>query len=674
MPQKPSAALVAEIGSVTTRVTLIDTVDGEARLIGQASVPSTTEPPYENAVIGILEAATQLSEATGRQLMRDGSLLMPQTAERDGVDTVIGLTSAGAPMGVVIAAVSSQISARSALHASRATYTSILQTVTLDDAAGVAAGNDSSWIERQVQTLISQSPDLVIIAGGLEEGAQDSLVRLAHIVGLTAFSSRVDSEGQQRQDVARRTVIFAGNSQAREAVIEALSGRADLSLVENVRPSLEVERLEPARQAIVKLYNDTFLPAVPGAQALRRLSRVPLCTVCDATGLITRFVAERDERDTLILDCGSSSTGAYLASQGRYTPAVCGGIGSGYGIGGVLAERSVAAIARWLPFPISERDLTHWLLNKMLRPHMLPATREDVLIEHAIAREALAIALAALRDERPDAPYDYVLASGGVLANVPHPGLAALTILDALQPRADDTVRLVELHLDTLGLAAASGALAFSDPGAALTLFERDLLRNTPLATCVVALGDGRLGETAVEAELKEVGGDTQRIVVQHGQLGRLSLAEGRNGTLMVQPAGGVRIGSNPPGKQALSNPGEIRGSALGVIIDARGRPLRLPSDPLTRQKQLWDWLVALGVESGALPYGAAEPLAEELIPSPTTNGNITFVEPVAPAVLSAPPPQPGNAEAPQPLDRDLAKLRQMVEEPKKGGFFRRKG
>jgi hypothetical protein len=673
MPQKPSATLIAEVGSVTTRVTLVDVVDGEARLIGQSSVPSTTEPPYENAVIGILEAATQLSETTGRQLMRDGSLLMPQTAERDGVDSVIGVTSAGAPMGVVIAAVSSEVSARSALRASRATYTSVLQTVTLDDAAGVAAGNDSSWIERQVQTLLSLRPDLVIIAGGLEDGATDSLVRLAHIVGLTAFSSRIDADGQQRQDIARRTVIFAGNSHAREPVIEALSGRADLSLVENVRPSLEVERLEPARQAIVKHYNDAFLPNVPGAQALRRLSHAPLSTSCDAIGLIARFVAERDGRDTLVLDSGSASSAAYLASQGRFTPAVCGGIGTGYGIGGVLAERGITAIARWLPFPISERDLTHALLNKMMRPQTLPVTREDLLIEHAIAREALSIALAAMRDERPNAPYDYVLAGGGVLANAPHPGLAALTLLDALQPRADDTVRLVELHLDTLGLIPASGALAFSDAGAALTLFERDLLGNMPLATCVVALGGGRPGETAVEAEIKEVGGETRRIVVQHGQIGRIALPPGRSGTLMVQPADGVRIGSNPAGKQALSNPGEIRGSALGVIIDARGRPLRLPEDPLTRQQRLWDWLVALGIERGALPYGVAEPLPPIPAPGPGTNGSITFVEPAAPAPLSAPPPQPSATDIPQALDRDLAKLRQTVEEPKKGGFLRRK-
>src|SRR5215216_5340871 len=105
MPQKSSATLVAEVGSVTTRVTLVDTVDGEARLIGQAEVPSTTEPPYENAVIGILEAAGQIGEVTGRQLLRDGSLLLPQTSERNGVSRVVAFTSAAGLMGVVITAV-----------------------------------------------------------------------------------------------------------------------------------------------------------------------------------------------------------------------------------------------------------------------------------------------------------------------------------------------------------------------------------------------------------------------------------------------------------------------------------------------------------------------------------------------------------------------------------------
>jgi hypothetical protein len=81
---------------------------------------------------------------------------------------------------------------------------------------------------------------------------------------------------------------------------------------------------------------------------------------------------------------------------------------------------------------------------------------------------------------------------------------------------------------------------------------------------------------------------------------------------------------------------------------------------------------VALGVESGPLPYGVADPLPQISEPTTNTNGSITFMEPVAPAVLLA-PPQPTEADMPQAIDRDLAKLRQTVEEPKKGGFLRRK-
>jgi hypothetical protein len=670
MPHNSGALLLANIGSVTTRVTLLDVVDGEIRLIGQASVPSTTEPPYENAVIGILDAATQLSEITGRQLMRDGSLLLPQTNERDGVNSVVAHTSATPPLNIVIAAVSNEMSARSAARASRSTYTTIMQTITLDDAAGRSNGSapegDRSWIERQVQTLMSLRPDLVIIAGGLEDGAQDALVRLAHIVGLTAFTTRVDADGQQRQDINKRRVLFAGNTFARERVIEALSSRADLQVIDNVRPALDGERLEPVRQSIVRLYNETVLPTMPGAAPLRRLSNAPLVTTSDATGLMTRFVAENYRRATLTIDCGSASTGAYFATAGDYAPVVFGGIGTGYGLGGLLAERGVAAIARWLPFAISERDLTHWLLNKMLRPHLVPASRDDVLIEHAVAREALSMAVGALRDERAGLAYDYVIAGGGVLAHAPQPGLAALTILDALQPSAEETVLAIELHLDTLGLIGSCGALAFSDPDAALTVFERDLLRNTPLATCVVALGSGRPGEGAIEAELKEVGGQVRRITVAHGDIGRLPLAPNRRAQLTLRPASNVRIGRNAPGEEVASEVAAISGSALGVIIDARGRPLRLAEEPAGRQKQLWDWLVGIGAAQGPLPYPVAE-----LIPSPpisvaTAGPSITFTDSSAPAVPTTPPGQVS-------LDNDLAKLRQSIEEPKKRGFMRRK-
>ncbi|MEN9933632.1 MAG: hypothetical protein RLZZ387_211 [Chloroflexota bacterium] len=662
----PRALLVAEIGVVTTRVTLVDEVDGETRLIGQAEVPSTAEPPHEDALAGVIAAAGQIGETTGRRLVEGGRLIIPQTHERDGVSGLVATTSAAGEMGVVVAAVAADVSARSALRASRATYTNVLQVVTLDDAARAEQGEDVTWIERQVQALTGMQPDVVIIAGGLEEGAVDALVRLAHIVALTSLTARVDSSGQQRQDVTRRPVIYAGNTQARERVIEALSGRADLTVVENLRPSLRDERLTPTRRELTRLYDERILPALPGVASLAHVSVGPLRTTCDAHGLMARFVAERYGRAVLTVDVGSASTAAHLASPGRYTPVVLGSVGVGHGLGAVLAERGHDALARWLPFVSSERELTHHLLNKMLRPHTPPVTREDLLIEHAVAREALAMALEALRDECPDAAYDLVIAGGGVLAHAPHPALATLTVLDALQPTANESVLAIELHLDTLGLLGTCGALANASPDAALTLFERDLLRNTPLATCVVTLGDGRPGDPALEAELSLTGGGTERVRVAHGQLARLPLAPGRTAQLTLRPAGGVRIGRNAAGAEVASEHAAIKGSALGVVIDARGRPLRLPTESGARQRTVWEWLVALGWESGPLPYSTDAPLPDAPL---SVNGRATQTR-ISEPRTAEPPPAPGGARS---LDNDLARLRQTVEEPKKKGLFRRK-
>ena len=182
MPDTQHAVLIAEIGSVTTRVTLVDMAADVAHMIGRAEVPSTLEPPHENAALAVIAAASQISAMTGRRLVDGTQLVMPQNRESDGVNRVVVLTSAAGLMGVVIAAVAEDISARSAQRASHATYTSLLQTISLDSGARHSDGQDTTWIERQVQLLTGLRPDVVVIAGGVEDGAEDVLIRLAHIV------------------------------------------------------------------------------------------------------------------------------------------------------------------------------------------------------------------------------------------------------------------------------------------------------------------------------------------------------------------------------------------------------------------------------------------------------------------------------------------------------------
>jgi hypothetical protein len=673
-PPPPDSILIAEIGSLITRVTLVDTVDGEHRMIGRAEVPSSLEPPHQNALFGILEAAAQISETIGRQLLHEGQLLMPQNNERDGVDRLICVTSATGTLALVVTAIASDVSARSALHACRSTYTSILQVITLDDAMMRSSGGGASWIVRQIQAMLSLEPDAVFIAGGLEGGATDALHRLAHIVGLTALRTSVDASGQQSQNLMARPVIYAGNSDARDQVVEALSGRAETLVVDNVRPSLTQERLEPAREALSRLYDERILTRLPGLPALRRLCHVPVTTVCNMSGLMTRFIAERNSRKVLTLDVGAAGSSAFHAGPGSYTLSILGACGTAYGITTLLKERGVANIARWLPFPISEADLTHWLLNKLLRPQMLPASREDVFIEQAVTREVLALLLETLTDEDPDLDYDLVIAGGGVLAHAPHPGMAALMLLDVLQPTTGESLLALDLHLDILGLLPACGMLAKLNPDAAVTLFERDLLRNVPLATCVVPLGEGKPGEVAVEAELTSRRGKSRRVTVRHGQIARLRLDQSSSGQLTLRPASNVRIGQNEPGAEVQTDIAAIKGSALGVVIDARGRPLRLPEDATQRCAQIWEWLVALGAAQAPSPYvdaAIAAPVVDEQVgaawPAPlrSVNGRTGApvaepVEPAQPEPAMPPLPEQPGAEMP-PVDQPAAP---MMEQP----------
>lgn len=668
------AFLVADVGSTMTHVWLVDAVDGETRLIGHAEAPSSV-PATGDATAAIIEATQRIEEQTGRRLIDNNTLVTPKQAEGDGVDGILVCSSAAGVMSLIIAAVAGDISARSAQRAVRATYTRVLQTITLDDAVrqeqvGVMADSGLTWIERQVQTLLGVRADGVVIVGGIEGGAQDALIRLAHIVGLVSRSVQIGAQGEQTHNIAQRPIIFAGNSQARDGVAAALADHPDLTMVDNIRPALEVERLDPVRREIVRVYNEQIVARFARTSGLQQLSRSPLRTTCDAVGIIARFVAETAQCNILMIDIGSLHTTAHLCSQGRYSPVVLGGVGVGYGIGALLAQRGVDAIRHWLPFPISERDLIHWLLNKMLRPHVPPLTREELLIEHAVAREALSCVLEALLDERPDARYDRVFVGGGVLRHAPHPGLIALTVLDALQPTSKENAMALDLHLDSLGLTPACGTLALSEADAALTLFERDLMGNTPLATVVTTLGEGRSGEMAVEAELRVEGGATHTVRVAHGEIARLSLSPDRYGTLTLRPAAGVRIGRNAPGAEVASELAGIRGSALGVVIDARGRPLRLPDEPQARQQALWSWLMALGVEREPLPYPALDTVVEA--PPPVLSSAKS--EPRGSRTSQLRLDERPATETPEDsIEQDLAKLRQTVETPqKKRGLFRR--
>ena len=92
------------------------------------------------------------------------------------------------------------------------------------------------------------------------------------------------------------------------------------------------------------------------------------------------------------VDIGGATTDVFAVFQDVFNRTVSANLGMSYSISNVLAEAGLANILRWVPFAIDEADLRNRIKNKMIRPTTIPQTLEELMIEQAIAREALRLA------------------------------------------------------------------------------------------------------------------------------------------------------------------------------------------------------------------------------------------------------------------------------------------
>jgi hypothetical protein len=321
----------------------------------------------------------------------------------------------------------------------------------------------------------------------------------------------------------------------------------------------------------------------------------------ESVRLIARYLYAHYGRETLIADVGASSTALFLANSERDAAVVRGDIGLAYGVGNLIAERGPANVLRWLPFAMSEDDLLDWALNKLVRPHLLPQTVRDLAIEHALAREALIAAYGALQRGYGAIPprYDLLIGTGGLLGYTPRPGQAALLMLDALQPVAEG-LGSVELAVDTTMLLPALGNLAHHHLAAASYIFDRDCL--VWLGTALIvqtesvmsgAFGPGDEARTAVAVTVERKSG-AETVEVPYGGIKVIPLRPDERAPLTVKPGPGFRVGSGEPGKTLKTQSGqEVKGGLVGLIVDARGRPLPFVDDPGSRLAQARQWWAA---------------------------------------------------------------------------------
>ena len=91
-----SASPATDCGSTTTKAILIEKVGDEYRQTWRGEAPTTVEAPFEDVTRGVINAATEVQELSGRKLVtEDGRILTPEKSSEEGVDLYISTSSAG---------------------------------------------------------------------------------------------------------------------------------------------------------------------------------------------------------------------------------------------------------------------------------------------------------------------------------------------------------------------------------------------------------------------------------------------------------------------------------------------------------------------------------------------------------------------------------------------------
>jgi uncharacterized protein (TIGR01319 family) len=588
------AILATDVGSTTTKAILIERRDQEYRLAGRGEAPTTVESPHEDVMVGVFDSLRRLEESTGRRLIDGDKILVPANGEH-GVDLFVATSSAGGGLQMTVAGLIKSLTAESAQRAALGAGAIVMDIISIDDARLV--------IER-IRRLKELRPDMILFSGGTDEGS------ISHVAAIAEYIAAANPRPRLGGNF-KVPVIYAGNVKAREYVEDVLGEIMDVRVIDNIRPKLETENLDPARRAIHELFLEHVMAMAPGYPKLLELTQHQIEPTPMAVGKILKLLADSQSVNVAAVDVGGATTDVFSVMDGKFNRTVNANLGMSYSLANVFVESGVENIVRWLPFDLSERELRNWTANKMIRPTTLPQGLDELILEHALAREAirlsfehhrsLAVTLRGVQQKRTfDEVFtqrntgqtlvemgklDVIVGSGGVLSNAPRRAQAMLMMIDAIQPES-----VSRLFVDSIFMMPHLGVLADSHPEIALQVFLKDCL--VPLGTCVALKAPARLGELLGQVTLSLPDGRTQQIEVRGGRLLRLPLGPSERAGIVIEPKRNVDAGAGP-GRRVT---GEVAGGVVGLVIDGRGRPLTLPPRPENRIRLVRQWFDELGL------------------------------------------------------------------------------
>ncbi|EGE76167.1 MULTISPECIES: glutamate mutase L [Cutibacterium] len=260
-----------EIGSTITKANAFCMESGVLHHIGQGFAPTSVADG--DVRIGADAAITQMREQCAS----------PLAAEKVFVNS-----SAAGGLRMSVHGLTRSMTARAAREAA------------LGAGAIVTMTTVGAMDEFDLEDLQENHPNIILLAGGVDDGEKRIVVENAKIVASAQLGV---------------PVIYAGNSRVRRHVesIFADAGQP-LTCVENVFPDVDVLRVEPVRAVIHDVFND-HITAAPGMHGLAELTDHEILPTPGAVLLATELFADA-VGDAVVVDVGGATTDIHSVTDG----------------------------------------------------------------------------------------------------------------------------------------------------------------------------------------------------------------------------------------------------------------------------------------------------------------------------------------------------------------------
>ncbi len=597
--------VATDCGSTTTKAILIEWVDGEYRQTVRGEAPTTVEAPLNDVTKGVINATQELEELArlkynnpGIKFMENGEFVIPREGDI-GIDAYVSTSSAGGGLQMMVTGVVKSMTGESAERAALGAGAIVMDLI---------ASNDKRMNHEKIERIRQLRPDMILMAGGEDGGTVKHVVEMAELVSGADPKPRLGTG-------YKLPVIYAGNKEARQEIVEVLQNKVDLIVTDNIRPKLEQENLGPARDKIHDLFMEHVMQQAPGYHKLMAWAmgpdkdNVPIMPTPAAVGNIMQAIAKEENIEVVGVDIGGATTDIFsvFTEEFIFNRTVSANLGMSYSISNVLASSGLGNIMRWVPFDIDESELRNMIKNKMIRPTTIPSLLEELVLEQAIAKEALrlafeqhkefAVTLKGMQKQRDISEafsqstsgntvvnlmtLDLLVGSGGVLSHAPRRNQTVMMLIDAFLPEG-----ITRLAVDSIFMMPHLGVLSEISVKAATEVFRKDCM--IYLGTCVAPVGKGKISKPALTAKLNLPDGSVFEETIPYGEIRLIPCGVGETAQAQLKAHGGLILDENRSRELNVN----LHGGVVGIVLDTRGRkPFELPTDVPTRVALLKKWM-----------------------------------------------------------------------------------